>query len=121
MGLEKDQSALLIMDVFKEQMTSPVLKVLSDNHILLQSVPANFNYLLQPRDVQGGPNLSVKQMMKKKFTNWYADQITQVMDKGQELEQIEIPLKLSIVKPLYAKWLIEMYNEMTLLIGRRCT
>ena len=46
--------------------------------------------------------------MKKKFTNWYVDRITQVMDKGQELEQIEIPLKLSIVRPLHAKWLIEI-------------
>ena len=52
-------------------------------------------------------------MMKKKFTNWYADQTTQVMDKGQELEQIEIPLRLLIVKPLHGKWLIEIYNKMT--------
>ena len=49
----------------------------------------------------------------KKFADWNADQTTQAMGKSQELEQIEIPLKLSIVKPLHAKWLIEMYNEMT--------
>ena len=93
-------------------MTSPVLKVLSDNHILLQSVLANFTYLFQPLDVLGGPNLSVKRMIKKQYTNWHADQITQAMDKGQELKQIEIPLKLLIVEPLHAKWLIEMYKEM---------
>ena len=57
--------------------------------------------------------------MMKKFTNWYRDQVTQAMDKGQELEQIEIPLKLSIVKPLHAKWLIEMYNEMTSADGKQ--
>ena len=57
--------------------------------------------------------------MKKKFTNWYANQITQAMDKGQEPEQIEIPLKLSIVKQLHAKWLIEMYNEMTSAAGKQ--
>ena len=51
-------------------------------------------------------------MIKKKYTNWHADQITQAMDKGQELKQIEIPLKLLIVEPLHAKWLIEMYKEM---------
>ena len=34
LGMEKDQAALLIMDVFKEQMTSPVLKVLSNNNTL---------------------------------------------------------------------------------------
>ena len=84
--MEKDQSALLITDVLKGQMTSPVSKVLSDNHILLQSVPANFTYLFEPLDVQGDPNLSVKRMMKKKFINWYADQMIQAMDKSQELE-----------------------------------
>ena len=41
------------------------------------------------------------------------------MDKGQELEQIEIPLKLSIVKPLHAKWLIEIYNKMTSADGKQ--
>ena len=51
-------------------------------------------------------------MMKKKFTSWYEDQITQAKDKGQELKQIEIPLRLSNVNPLHAKWLIEIYNEM---------
>ena len=90
------------MDVFKGQLTNPVLKVLSDNHILLQSVPTNFTYLFQPFDVQGGPNLSVKQIMKKNFSNWYVDQITEAMDQGQELEKTEIPLKLSIAKPLHA-------------------
>ena len=41
------------------------------------------------------------------------------MEKGQELEQIEIPLKLLLVKPLHAKWLIEMYNEMTSADGKQ--
>ena len=86
LGLEKDQPALLVMDVFRGQMTSLVLQVLSDNHILIQSVPANFTYLFQPFDVQRGLNLSVKRMMKKKFTNWHAAQITQAMDKGQGLK-----------------------------------
>ena len=52
LGMKKDQVALLIMDVFKGQMTSPVLKVLSNNNILLQSVPANFTYLFRLFDVQ---------------------------------------------------------------------
>ena len=62
LGMEKDQAALLIMDVFKGQMASPVLKVLLKSNILLQSVPANFTYLFQPIDVQGGPNGFVKRL-----------------------------------------------------------
>ena len=45
LGMEKDQAALLITDVYKGQMNSPVLKVLSNNNILLQSVPVNFTCL----------------------------------------------------------------------------
>ena len=67
LGMEKDQAALLVIDVFKGQMTSPVLKVLSNNNILFQSVPANFTYLFQPLDVQEGPNGFVKRLMKKKI------------------------------------------------------
>ena len=71
LGLNQDQAGLLIMDVFKAQMTDPVLKVLSNN-ILLQSVPANFTYLFQTLDLQGGPNGFVKLLMKKKFGDWWS-------------------------------------------------
>ena len=60
LGLEKDHTAFLIIDVFKGQMTNPVLKVLSDNNMLLQSVPENYIYPFQPLDVQGCPNAFVK-------------------------------------------------------------
>ena len=119
LGMEKDQAALLIMDVLKGQMTSPVLKFLSNNNILLQSVPANFTYLFQPLDIQGGPNGFVKRLMKIKFTDWYASQITLATKERKELETIEVSLKLSNIKPLHAKWLIEMYNEMTSDEGRK--
>ena len=119
LGMEKDQAALLVIDVFKGQMTSPVLKVLSNNNILFQSVPANFTYLFQPLDVQGGPNGFVKRLMKKKFTDSSAIQITLVIEEGKELETIEVTLKLSNIKLLHTKWLIEMYNEMILHEGRK--
>ena len=72
LGMEKDQAASLNMDFFKGQMTSPVLKALSNNNILLQSVPANFTYHFQPLDVQRGPNGFVNRLTKRKFTDWYA-------------------------------------------------
>ena len=118
LGSDKSHAALLIMDVFKGQMTDPVLKILSSNNILLQSVPANFTYLFQPLDVQGGPNGFVKRLMKKKFSDWYANQITNALDEGQELDSIDIELKLSIIKPLHAQWIMEMYNAMTSAEGK---
>ena len=83
LGMEKDQAALLIMDVLKGQMTSPVLKFLSNNNILLQSVPANFTYLFQPLDVQGGQNGFVKRLLKRRCTDWYASQMILAMEEGK--------------------------------------
>jgi len=41
------------------------------------------------------------------------------MDKGVPLEEIDIPLKLSMIKPLHAKRLLEMYNHMTSAEGKK--
>ena len=66
--LDAEYPAMLIMDVFKGQMTDPVKEILKKNNIVLQKVPANLTYLFQPLDVQGGPNGYAKKFMKKKFT-----------------------------------------------------
>ena len=56
--------------------------------------------------------------MKKKFTLWYTDQVIRALDEGKDIKDVKISLKLSIVKPLHARWLIEMYNHMTSSEGR---
>ena len=106
------------MDVFKGQMTCAVKELLNENHILLEKVSANLTYLFQPLNVQGGPNGYVKRFVKKKFMLWYSDQVIRALDEGKDIKDVEISLKLSIVKPLHAKWLIEMYNHMTSSEGR---
>ena len=35
------------------------------------------------------------------------------MDNGRELNSIDMELKLSVIKPSHAKWMMEVYNEMT--------
>ena len=58
--------------------------------------------------------------MKKKFTLWYADQVQRAMDGNQfkSMEEIDIDLKLSILKPLHASWLIELFDHMTSPAGK---
>ena len=40
------------------------------------------------------------------------------MDAGKSLGKISIDLKLSVLKPLHASWLIEPFNHMTSAAGR---
>ena len=53
--------------------------------------------------------------MKKKFTHWYADQVQRAMDgnRFKSMDKIDIDLKLSVLKPLHATWLIEPFDHMT--------
>ena len=111
--LDAEYPAMLLMDVFKGQMTNPVNEILKRNNIILQKVPANLTYLFQLLNVQGGPNGYAKRFMKKKFTLWYADQVQRAMDAGKSMEEIDIDLKLSVLKPLHASCLIELFDHMT--------
>ena len=71
LGVGREQAALVIMDVFRGQMTDPVFQKLDDNNTMLLKVPANMTYLYQPLDAQGSVNGESKKIMKQKFTNWY--------------------------------------------------
>ena len=53
--------------------------------------------------------------MKKKFTRWYAHQVQRAMDgnRFKSMDKIDIDLKLSVLKPLHATWLIEPFDHMT--------
>ena len=55
--------------------------------------------------------------MKNKFYEWYSTQVTQALDRDKEIDEIEVPLKLSL--PLDAKGFIEMYSHMTEEDGRK--
>ena len=48
--LPKTIPALLIMDVFRGQMTEDILTILKGNNILLVRVPANMTYIFQLLD-----------------------------------------------------------------------
>ena len=112
-----NQHALIIMDVFTGQMTGPVLEKLRDNKILLVRVPANMTNIFQPLDLT--VNGSFKALMKKKFTEWYSKQIANELEKGSPLDDIEVKLKLSVLKPLHAGWLIDAYDQLTSEAGRK--
>ena len=51
--------------------------------------------------------------MKRKFTLSCADQVKNELDKTKKIKEIDISTKLSILKPLHARWLIDIYNYMT--------
>ena len=106
--LPSTQKALLIFDVFKGQTTAAYQEVVESNDCVIVFVPANMTNHFQPLDLTvNGP---AKQFLKQKFKSWYATQITKQFNKGKNVYDVEVPLKLSALKPIHANWLIGLYD-----------
>ena len=110
LNLDKNQPALLIIDVFSGQVTKPVIDKMTENNIKLVKVPANMIRLFQPLDLT--INGAAKAYMKKHFTEWYSRCIIQELDSGKGVDNIDIQLK-SVLKPLHANWINDLYNYFT--------
>ena len=114
LALPETHSSLLIFDEFNGQTTDAVLKLLQDNHIMYIIVPPNTTDRLQPMDLS--VNKTAKEFLRSKFQNWYAAKISDqiksksLLPSGQPRSLDPIDLKLSIVKPLGARWMINLYD-----------
>lgn len=108
--LRSDAKALLIFDVFKGQTTSAVNDLLKNNNIVFIHVPNNHTNLFQPLDIS--VNKSAKAFIAEKYQDWYAMKVQEQLRKGVNPHDIKVDVKLSTVKPLHAKWIIEMYHHL---------
>ena len=90
--LPQDHPALVIFDNFKVQCTEEFFKLIESHHISSSLIPANCTDRFQPLD------LSVHKPAKNFLQN-----------KIQEIQPVD--LRLSMVKPLGAKWMIELFDH----------
>ena len=104
LGLPSNYPALVVYDRFKAQCTNDVLQILRENHIDTLLIPASCTDRLQPLDVS--VNKSAKEFLQKL---WYSEQVCFQLQESGEVKPVDI--HLSIVKPLGAKWLMEMYDH----------
>ena len=106
---DTSKAAVIIMDNFKGQITSQVNDLLEDNNINVCLLPPNTTDLLQPMDI--AVNKPAKDFLKRKFEQWYSEEVTKQLEGVSEIESAELqPLDFSmaVVKELTAKWLVEM-------------
>ena len=109
MKLPKNAEGLLIFDEFKGQTTSAVNDLLKKNDIIAIHVPNNHTNLFQYFD--SSMNKSAKCFIAAKYQDWYAEKFIQQLNRGVAAHDVKVDVKLSIMKPLHAKWIIEMYHH----------
>ena len=105
--LDKTHPALVIYDTFRGQCTQKILDKLETNSVHVTIVPANCTDRLQPLDLS--VNKAAKEFLRKQFSGWYSDQIYYQLRRGVKPIQ-SIDLRLSMVKPLGARWVISLFD-----------
>ena len=76
--------------------------------IIAVYVPANMTKYFQPLDLT--INGVAKTFLKDKFDNWYDREVTRQVDSGAGVYTVDVKLKLSVLKPIHARWLISIYD-----------
>ena len=106
-----DQAALVIINNFKGQITPSMNNLLVENNILVTLLLPNTTDLLQPMDLT--VNKPAKDFLKRKFEEWYSEQVLQQLD-GHNLDDLEstdlqpVQLGMPVMKEVCAHWLVEM-------------
>ena len=55
-------------------------------------------------------------MLKSRGWNtvlWYSGQVTAVLREGKELTDIKVNLRVSVLKPIHARWLMDVHTAIT--------
>ena len=74
-SLSEDKAAVIIMDLFKGQITPTMNELLEQHNIHSCLLPPNTTDCLQPMDLF--VNKPVKAFLQGEFQKWYSDQIMQ--------------------------------------------
>ena len=65
-------------------------------------------------------NREAKKFMKDQFTSCYSAQIQKsTKDSGVVLDGVDVDLRLSVLKPIHATWIVSMYNHLSSSEGRQ--
>ena len=109
--LSSNFPALLVMDVFRGQMTKAVNNLLKDHNIFISFLPNNMTHIFQPLDLT--VNSWAKKFMKEKYAIWYASHIIAGLEKGLAVDEIDVKTPLTTMKTLHAKWIMNLYDKIT--------
>lgn len=81
-----------------------VLEKLQKENIEVVFIPPNCTSELQPLDLS--VNKPLKDHLKTKFTQWYADKVHSQLAASKAVEEIKVAMCMSLIKPASANWIL---------------
>ena len=108
MGYPKEQMSLVIMDTFKGQDNDELRKRCMSNNCEVVIVPHNLTNKFQPLDLS--VNIAVKAFISEKYNTWMTNEISKQIKRGIATPDVKVSLNLSVIKPLHAKWIVDLHH-----------
>ena len=56
-------------------------------------------------------NKTAKAFIQNRYNDWFSDQVARQLKSGNDTTDIKVSLMLSNLKPLHAKWIVDLYNH----------
>ena len=109
-GYPGEQKSLVIMDTFRGQDNDDLKKLCAENYCQVVIVPHYLTYKFQPLDLT--VNQSAKSFIAEKYNSWFSGEVSKLRMQGQDPCDVKVPLRLTVIKPLHAKWILELYNRL---------
>lgn len=106
--LDKSHPALALFDCFRGQTTACIEALLEENNIVSVQIPPNCTDKLQPMDIS--VNKPMKNGLRTRFQTWYASEIQKQL-KVVPLDEVQVSVTASSIKPHSAKWIISTWQE----------
>ena len=97
------------MDTFKGQDNDALKKLCAENKCDVVIVPHNPTNKFQPLDLS--VNKAAKPFTQSKYNDWFADQVFTQLQNGKDPTNVKISSKLSDLKPIHARWIVDWYNQ----------
>ena len=99
----KEQMSLLSWTLLREELCEK-------NFCEVVIVPHNLTNKFQPLDIS--VTKAVKSFISEKYNTWMAKEVSNQLQREISPCDVKIDLNLGIIKPLHAKWIVELFNIM---------
>ncbi len=82
--------------------------ILRENGFIILYLPANCTSVLQPLDLSF--NAALKRIMTDSFLEYQSQKFHEQIQSSAE--QLKLDLRISVIKPEHAKWLMRSFDEL---------
>ena len=107
MGFRREK---LILDTSKGQDNDDLRELCVRNNCEIVIVPHNLTNKFQPLELS--VNKAAKAYVSEKYNVWMANEISKQIKEGIAPPDVKVSLKLSVIKPLHAKWIVDLHRHL---------